>query len=93
MIAKSLIPADAERLAGELGIVAPESEPGDLLLIDFLTLHRSGSNTGDRARWSMQLRWFNFEHESGREIGWRGGIATGTTVRDVHPELVVMPEA
>jgi hypothetical protein len=93
MIAKSLAPVDADRVADELGVVAPESEPGDLLVIDFLTLHESGANTGARARWSMQLRWFNFEHESGRRMGWRGGIATGTTVQDVHPELVLMPEA
>lgn len=68
---------------------APLSSPGDLVIIDYQTLHASGHNTGRRARWSMQMRYFNFADPTGMKIGWRGSFASGRTVRDVHPELIV----
>ena len=57
--------------------VAPLTEPGDLILLDFLTLHQSGENVSDRPRWSMQFRYFNFADPVGIEIGWRGSFAAG----------------
>lgn len=70
-------------------VVAPLTRPGDLMLVDFLTLHASGHNHSQRSRWSMQLRFFNFREPTGRRIRWRGSFAAGADFRDVHPELVV----
>ncbi len=43
-------------LLDQYGVIAPLSEPGDLILMDFLTLHSSGKNVSNRSRWSMQFR-------------------------------------
>ena len=79
---------EAERIA-QYERVAPLTNPGDLVVIDFLTLHQSGENRSRRSRWSMQLRWFNFEEATGRRIGWAGAFAAGNDLRSVHPELIV----
>ncbi|MFN3428931.1 MAG: phytanoyl-CoA dioxygenase family protein [Candidatus Sericytochromatia bacterium] len=68
--------------------VAPLSEPGDLIVVDFLTLHASGTNQAARPRWSMQLRYFNFAEPTGLAHGWKGSFAAGVRFQDVHPELV-----
>jgi Phytanoyl-CoA dioxygenase (PhyH) len=69
--------------------IAPLALPGDLLLMDFMTLHASGTNVGDRSRWSMQFRYFNFAHPEGVERGWPGAYAEGKGVREIRPDLVV----
>ena len=68
--------------------IAPHTQPGDLLIMDFLTLHASGRNISDRPRWSMQWRLFNFEDPIGIKIGWRGSYAAGVKFQDIFPELV-----
>jgi hypothetical protein len=68
---------------------APLTQPGDLVLIDFLVLHASGHNRGQRSRWTMQFRYFNFAEPTGRAHGWRGSYAAGVDFRAVHPELFV----
>ena len=68
---------------------APLTEPCDLVLVDFLTLHRSGENRAVQSRWSMQMRWFNFAEPTGKRLGWVGSFAAGNDLRAVHPELVV----
>jgi len=77
-----------EEVVKEYGVVAPLSKPGDLLVMDFLTLHSSGHNTSDRSRWSMQYRYFNFDHPSGIDISWKG-VSNNLKLEEVHPELVV----
>jgi len=67
--------------------VAPLTEPGDLVIIDFLVLHASGKNSANRSRWSMQFRYFNFNEPTGIKHGWKGSYAAGVDFRDVHPEL------
>jgi hypothetical protein len=69
--------------------IAPIVAVGDVLVLDFRTIHRSGFNVTDRARWSMQSRWFDFTEPVGRQIGWAGSFASGTAFADVHPELAV----
>lgn len=70
--------------------VAPLSEPGDLFLMDFCTLHASGANVGKRSRWTMQLRYFNYRDPNAVRIGWRGSFANGPDLlKQMHPELVV----
>lgn len=68
---------------------APLSDPGDLIVLDYLCLHASGENRGTRSRWSMQMRYFNFRHPSGRRIAWQGAYAAGRDLRAVHPEYVL----
>lgn len=78
-----------QTLLDKYGVEAPLSKPGDLILIDFLTLHSSGINVSPRSRWSMQFRYFNFNHESGVQINWSPGVTSGVNIEDVHPELLI----
>ncbi len=72
--------------------VAPLTEPGDLILMDFLTLHQSGHNVSAFPRWSIQFRYFNFADPIGVRIGWKGSFSAGVRFEDVLPELLVQPE-
>ena len=80
---------DEETRVADYEKATPLTEPGDLVLVDFLTLHRSGENISGRSRWSLQMRWFNFAEPTGRQLGWSGAYAVGQDLRAVHPELVV----
>ena len=79
---------EEERLA-RYPQIAPTTEPGDLILIDFLTLHQSGNNVSDRPRWSMQWRMFNFADPTGVKLSWRGSFADGQGFEAIMPELAV----
>lgn len=76
-------------LIDKYGVIAPLTEIGDLVLMDFLTLHSSGINISNRSRWSMQFRYFNFNHPSGIKIGWTGCVTNGVQLKEIHPELVI----
>jgi hypothetical protein len=80
-----------EKLVSRYARVAPETDIGDLILLDFLVVHRSGINCSSRARWSMQTRYFNFHDPTGIRIGWCGSYAAGNNVMNVHPEAFVSP--
>lgn len=80
-----------ERLA-RYKVVAPLTTPGDLVLMDFLTLHQSGHNVSKTPRWSIQFRYFNFADPLGVRIGWKGSFAAGVNFADVLPELVARRE-
>lgn len=69
--------------------VAPLTNPGDLILMDFLTIHASGYNTSGRSRWSIQNRFFNYNDETGMKIGWKASITKGTKVQDIFPDHFV----
>lgn len=86
--AYALVLADEEKHLEKYLRTAPLTKPGDLLVMDFLTLHRSGANRGTRSRWSMQFRYFNFREPTGMRIGWSGSFAAGIDFRTLHPELV-----
>jgi hypothetical protein len=85
--AYGLILKDEAALVASYQQVAPLSSPGDLIIIDFLTLHASGHNAGQRSRWSMQFRYFNFNEPVGMRHGWKGSYAAGVNFAQVHPEL------
>lgn len=68
--------------------VAPLTEPGDLLMMDFLTMHQSGTNVASGPRWSMQFRYFNYADPTGIKISWRGSYAAGERYQDVISGLV-----
>jgi hypothetical protein len=78
-----------EQIISKYGVVNPLPKPSDLILMDFLTIHSSGKNVGNRSRWSMQFRYFNFNHPSGINIDWKGCVANGVQLKDVHPELII----
>jgi hypothetical protein len=81
--------ADEPEVVARYRQVAPLSVPGDLIIMDFLTLHESGANRSDRSRWSMQFRYFNFLEPTGQSHGWKGSFAAGVDFASIHPELVV----
>ena len=85
--AYGLMLKDEESLIARYPRVAPLLSPTDLVVVDFLLLHASGHNCGQRARWSMQFRYFNFAEPTGRSHAWKGSFAAGVDFRDVHPEL------
>lgn len=68
--------------------VAPLTNPGDLVLMDFLTLHQSGHNVSKMPRWSIQFRYFNYADPLGVRIGWKGSFVAGVDFKEVLPELV-----
>ena len=78
---------DEEKLVSSYERIAPLTKPGDLIIIDFLTLHRSGWNISQRSRWSMQMRYFNFVEPTGIKISWAGSFAVGGNFKEIHPEL------
>lgn len=82
---------DEENILAKYPIIAPLTEPGDLVIIDFLVLHASGHNRDARSRWTMQFRYFNFADPTGRSHGWKGSFAAGVDFRSIHPELSVTP--
>lgn len=85
--AYSLTLKDEENLLKKYPHVNPLTNPGDLVIVDFLVLHASGYNRSERSRWSIQLRYFNFAEPTGRAHGWKGSYAAGVDFRKVHPEL------
>jgi hypothetical protein len=87
--AYALILTDRETRIDKYKQVAPLMNPGDLLLMDFLTLHASGQNLGKRSRWSMQSRLFNFREKTGIGHEWSGSYAAGKDFAKIHPELIV----
>jgi ectoine hydroxylase-related dioxygenase (phytanoyl-CoA dioxygenase family) len=68
--------------------IQPLTTPGDLLVMDFLTLHASGTNISDRPRVTMQWRLFNFRDPTGVKLGWKGSFAAGVKYENALPELV-----
>lgn len=63
--------------------VSPLTSPGDLILMDYFTLHQSGVNECDYPRWSIQFRYFDFNNEFGRRTSWQGSFADGVDFRKV----------
>ncbi len=79
---------DPDQVIEKYPKVSPLVDPGDLLIMDFLTLHQSGWNRSERARWSMQMRCFNFRDPRGAKFGWPTSITTGTDVEKLFPEIM-----
>lgn len=70
-----------------------EVDPGDAVVMDFMTLHQSTPNRSDRTRWSMLSRYFDMNEPIGRSHGWKGGLAEGNSFESLHPELTRIREA
>jgi ectoine hydroxylase-related dioxygenase (phytanoyl-CoA dioxygenase family) len=78
-----------ESIINKYNKISPLTNPRDLVIIDFLVLHSSGYNRGNRSRWSMQFRYFNFAEKNGRLYGWKGSYANGVNFKEIHPELFI----
>lgn len=83
------------RLVDEAAVVAaypqaaPLTRPGDLLILDYLTLHASGENRAARSRWTMQMRYFDFNDPTGQSLRWKGGFNDRTDLRRLLPGVFV----
>lgn len=86
--AYALVLENAEEIVARYPHATPLSHPGDLVIVDWLTLHASGVNQGQRSRWAMQFRYFNFNDPIGIKIGWQGSFAAGVSIQELHPELI-----
>lgn len=75
-----------EEVAGRYKQVAPLTEPGDLIVMDYLTIHQSGFNVSNRSRWSIQSRFFNFREPTGMRIGWKASVTAGTDIETIFPD-------
>ena len=69
-------------------IVQPTLKVGDLILMDYLTIHSSGRNVSNISRWSMQLRYFNFNDKNGKELGWLPPITVGTDIESIFSKYI-----
>jgi hypothetical protein len=78
--------ADEAATVARYEIVAPLVAPGDLLILDYLTLHQSGYNVSERSRWSMQFRLFNFRDPVGQKLGWKPSVTAGTDIESLFPD-------
>jgi len=78
---------DEEKIVARYPSIAPEVSSGDLVVIDFMTLHCSTPNKSKRTRWAMISRYFDFLEPVGISHGWRGGLQEGNSFEQVHPEL------
>ncbi len=74
-----------EQVAANYEHSAPLTCPGDLIVMDFLTIHQSGTNVSKRSRWSAQSRLFNFKDPVGLKIGWKASVTTGTDIESIFP--------
>jgi hypothetical protein len=80
---------DEEQVTGAYEQRAPLTQPGDVIVMDYLTIHQSGYNTSARSRWSMQTRYFNFRDPRGMEIGWKASVTAGTDIEAIFAEYFV----
>ena len=78
-----------EKVAARYKQVAPLTNPGDLIIMDFLTIHQSGANVSNRSRWSIQSRFFNFREPTGIRIGWKASVTIGTDIETIFTEKFI----
>lgn len=81
----------AEQIADGYPSVSTETAPGDVVLLDFLLLHRSGWNRSPagHSRITCQVRYFDMTEEVGVRHGWVGGWQDGGDFTKLHPEKVI----
>lgn len=84
---------DDELIAASYPQTAPLVAPGDLIVMDYLTIHQSGYNTSDKPRWSIQSRFFNYRHPSGMETGWKASVTAGTDIEAIFADYFVKDAA
>jgi hypothetical protein len=68
--------------------VAFECVPGDVVLFNVLSLHRSSPNVSAMPRWSVTFRYCDMRDEHSLQRGWPTFYTQGRHFKDVYPELV-----
>lgn len=68
---------------------SPLTKPSDLIIIDWLVLHQSGYNVSKKPRWSIQMRYFDYNEPLGKKISWKGSFAEGVNFEEIHPNLLI----
>ncbi len=61
---------------------------GDLVIFDFLLLHKSSYNYSNNIRWSIISRFFSFDSDIGKKNMFVGGLQENIYFENVHPEKV-----
>ena len=78
---------DEDKLVAQYPSIIPEVKAGDIIAMNYMTLHRSSPNRSRHTRWAMISRYFDFLEKTGISHGWKGGLAEGNSFEHVHPEL------
>ncbi len=78
---------DEMSVVGQYKKNSPVSNPGDLIIMDYLTLHQSGVNRSTRSRWSIQSRFFNFKDPTGIDIGWKPSVNLNWDSEQIIPNI------
>jgi ectoine hydroxylase-related dioxygenase (phytanoyl-CoA dioxygenase family) len=78
---------DVGKIVDRYPSIIPEVKTGDLVVIDYMTLHSSLPNRSPGTRWAMISRYFDFLEKTGISHGWKGGLQEGNSFERVHPEL------
>jgi len=81
---------DVDDLLTRYTRASTETEVGDVVFLDFLTVHQSGHNRDPlRSRVTCQARYFDMLEKEAVDHGWTGGWQEGGDFRKRHPEKVV----
>lgn len=76
-----------EQIVRKYDSLVPEVKVGDMVIIDYLLLHRSTPNRSKHTRWAMISRYFDFLDPIGISYGWKGGLQEGNSFEKIHPDL------
>ena len=80
---------DSKLIESKYQSFSPELELGDMIILDYLMLHKSSLNTSDKTRWSFLFRYFDFNEPIGKSYGWKGGDQEGNSFEDFHKDYVI----
>ncbi len=70
------------------GVVVPTIQPGSLILLHALTIHRSGQNHSDRSRWVALSRYSPFMDSAVYKRNWFTSRSKYPDIfRNYHPDL------
>lgn len=79
-----------DALAANYPTVQVETGLGDVVFLNFLTVHRSGWNRSpDRSRISCQVRLFDMADPRAAAQNWLGGWQDGADFTQLHPDKVL----
>ncbi len=81
---------DAEARAHRFEVLQLETQPGDVVFMDFATLHASGFNRSpSHTRITAQLRYFDMLADDAIAQRWQGGFQEGGDFTRLHPDKVL----